>query len=190
MKSIRIALVAIVLAPPAWAQLLSAPGGGFTKGESKNDSAAPVRKPSALPGARGPQGQAAPAERPAADLKPTEALFDAVNRGDLAAARDAIGRGAELEGRNILGLTPLDLAIDLGRNELTFLLLSMRGTASNPPPPPAAGQARTPVAAQPRPVPVRQVPIVAAPVRQRQVAGATGTPVPEAGFLGFGGAVR
>ena len=131
MKSIRIALVAIVLAPPAWAQLLSAPGGGFTKGESKNDSAAPVRKPSALPGARGPQGQVAPAERPAADLKPTEALFDAVNRGDLAAARDAIGRGAELEGRNILGLTPLDLAIDLGRNELTFLLLSMRGTASS-----------------------------------------------------------
>ena len=61
-------------------------------------------------------------------MEPTEALFDAINRGDIAAARDAISRGAELNGHNILGMTPMELSVDLGRNDISFLLLSMRGT--------------------------------------------------------------
>ena len=151
------------------------------------DRARVVRKPAGLPGARGTQtGNVAPAERAPTDMRPTEALFDAINRGDTAAARDAVGRGAELDGRNILGLTPLELAIDLGRNDITFLLLSMRGASSAAAPPARA----TTVAAPPRPAPPRvaapaSAPIPAAP-RQRN-AGAVGTPVPQAGFLGFGG---
>ena len=34
----------------------------------------------------------------AGDLQPTDALFDAINRGDIAAARDALNRGADLNG--------------------------------------------------------------------------------------------
>ena len=59
-------------------------------------------------------------------MQPTDALFDAINRGDIATARDAISRGADLQGQNILGMTPLELSIDLGRNDISFLLLSMR----------------------------------------------------------------
>ena len=59
-------------------------------------------------------------------MEPNEALFDAINRGDIGAARDAISRGADLQGHNILGMTPLELSVDLGRNDISFLLLSMR----------------------------------------------------------------
>ena len=41
-------------------------------------------------------------------------------------ARDAISRGADLQGHNILGMTPLELSVDLGRNDISFMLLSMR----------------------------------------------------------------
>ena len=74
-------------------------------------------------------------------MEPTDALFDAINRGDIAAARDAVSRGADLGGRNLLGMTPLDLSIDLARKDITFMLLSMRGGDSAPnrgPPTPAA----------------------------------------------------
>jgi len=182
--------VALLAASPALAQGINNPGASPFTQNPDADRAKQLRKPAGLPGARGDQqGAVAPAERPAADLPPTEALFDAVNRGDIAGARDAISRGAELEGRNILGLTPLELAIDLGRNDLTFLLLSMRGAASAPVP--AAAPSR-PVAA-PRPAPVRAAAVAPAPVaaapRQR-TADAVGTPAPQAGFLGFGPAIR
>ena len=59
-------------------------------------------------------------------MQPTDALFDAINRGDIATARDAISRGADLQGQNILGMTPLELSVDLGRNDISFMLLSMR----------------------------------------------------------------
>lgn len=181
--------LALMAAPasPALAQ-----GGGisnFTQ-NPEADKRREERKPSGLPGARGGQrGIVAPAERIPAEMSPNEALFDAVNRGDVAAARDAISRGARLEGRNILGLTPLELSIDLGRNELTFLLLSMRGAASAPPPPSLAQRPAVPRAAE-RPAPERAA-APATPPRQRQsTAAAAGTPVPAAGFLGFGNAVR
>ena len=103
-------------------------GGGSPIGASKHPAtgtAAPP-PPSALPGAQ-PTTRAAPQTESPASMDPTAALFDAINRGDLAAARAAIDRGADLDGKNVLGMTPIELSIDLGRNPITFLLLSMRG---------------------------------------------------------------
>ncbi len=160
--------------------------------------------PPALPGARAEPTAVAPAERSAADLPPTEALFDAINRGDLPTARDAVNRGADLNGTNVLGLTPLDLAIDLGRNEISFLLLTLRGgggfnTAGAPGPTAPQTRAQRQAAARAERDGVRAAaretragnavaarasngPSVQAP---RLFAGQGGTPVPQAGFLGF-----
>ena len=166
----------------------------------------PKREPAppALPGARAEPTAVAPAERSAADLPPTEALFDAINRGDLPTARDAVNRGADLNGTNVLGLTPLDLAIDLGRNEISFLLLTLRGgsgfnTAGAPGPTAPQTRAQRQAAARAERDGVRAAaretragnavaarasngPPVQAP---RLFAGQGGTPVPQAGFLGF-----
>jgi hypothetical protein len=156
-----------------------------------------IPPPPALPGAV-PNGRtAAPANRPPTDMEPTDALFDAINRGDIGAARDAISRGADLRGHNILGMTPMELSVDLGRNDISFLLLSMRGTdsgqkaapqtAAKPPP---AKQAR-----QAKQVPPRSAARVAtaapAPTQTaRLFSGDGGTPNPNAGFLGFDSARR
>jgi hypothetical protein len=170
--------------------------------EAKARQAAPAPPP-AIPGAQSKTDAAAPAVKPPSDLAPNEALFDAINRGDMTAARDALNRGAELDARNVLGMTPLDLSVDLGRNDITFLLLSMRGdsggsrlppkptqTAQAPAPPPvrhgrAVAERRAhvvmtaavPAAASPRPAPASQK----APL----YAGNGGAPIPQAGFLGF-----
>lgn len=153
--------------------------------------------PPALPGSRAEPTAVVPAQRVQGDMPPTEALFDSVNRGDLPGARDAISRGADLQGTNVLGLTPLELSVDLGRNEISFLLLSLRGSsgfsASRPaeaaaaPKPPtraervAAAQAerarRSQVAARPA--------AEAAPQAPRLFSGNGGAPNPQAGFLGF-----
>jgi hypothetical protein len=171
---------------------------------AKQRSEAPP--PSAVPGAVARPGTVAPMERSAADLPPTEGLFDAINRGDIVAARDALSRGADLDGTNLLGLTPLELSVDLGRNDISFLLLSMRGSgggsrASGAPSQAAAAPAVAPAvaAAQRRQAEkearaqeaanakaARQATQAAA---QRQApalfAGNGGTAVPSAGFLGF-----
>lgn len=153
--------------------------------------------PPALPGSRAEPTAVVPAQRVQGDMPPTEALFDSVNRGDLPGARDAISRGADLQGTNVLGLTPLELSVDLGRNEISFLLLSLRGSsgfsASRPaeaaaaPKPPtraervAAAQTerarRSQVAARPATDPAPQAP--------RLFSGNGGAPNPQAGFLGF-----
>ena len=145
------------------------------------------KKPSALPGSRFTTAAPAAAERAPADMAPNEALFDAVNRGDIAAARDALGRGADVDARNILGLTALETAIDLGRNDLTFLLLSMRGasSASSAPPPAATPPPPRQAAAQPAPARIAVAP-QPAPPRPRPAYNDPGTPVPQSGFLGFG----
>lgn len=194
-------LAAALHAPAAFAQL-SNPGAITTPGARPGQSSKPDKNvheapPPALPGSRAEPTAVAPAERVAADMPPTEALFDSVNRGDLPGARDAISRGADLQGTNVLGLTPLELSVDLGRNEISFLLLSLRGgsgfntahAAAVPaaPKPPtraerqAAAQAerarRTQVAARPA--------TKAAPLAPRLFVGNGGAPIAQAGFLGF-----
>src|SRR5271165_3374838 len=121
--------VALLVAAPTLAQAQA-----FNQiGNSGKPAALPpkIEQPPALPGAAS-TGGAAPASRPATDMEPTEALFDAINRGDIGAARDAISRGADLRGLNVLGMTPMELSVDLGRNDISFLLLSMRGADGSP----------------------------------------------------------
>lgn len=79
--------------------------------------------PSALPGAESDDEDQSHARL---DLNPTAALFDAINNGSLMAAKEALNRGADVDAKNVLEQTPLDMAIDLGRNDIMFLLLSMR----------------------------------------------------------------
>ena len=150
--------------------------------------------PPAIPGAASQSGEAAPANKVPMDMSPNDALFDAINRGDIGAARDALNRGAELDSHNILGMTPTELSVDLGRNDISFLLLSYRGSdkphgslgatpavAGKPAPaqtaakkaPPAAKVAKAAVATPP------------APQTPRLFANDGGTPVTSAGFLGF-----
>jgi len=162
--------------------------------------------PPALPGAVAHSDRVAPAKG-VAIANPNDALFDAINRGDIAEARDALDRGADLEGHNVLGMTPIDLSVDLGRNDITFLLLSLRNgdlqlnhrasaqTAQTTPgakpapagtkPPPASTRQAARAPATP---PVKQAAQIApaAPVAPRLFAGDGGTPNPSAGFLGFG----
>lgn len=194
-----------VLVPPAQAQGLGAaagPGGTVNAARRGSSTPEPARQadPAALPGAKSRVG-AAPLTRAPSEMGPTEALFDAVNRGDIGAARDAVSRGADLNEHNLLGLTALELAVDLGNNDIAFLLLSLRGgegpsgtakptrAASAPagsqkgstlkgPSPRGAARA---VAADRPPA---ATPVRSAPARQYGSDG--GAPIPNAGFLGFG----
>ncbi|GBR63239.1 MAG: ankyrin repeat domain-containing protein [Acetobacter syzygii] len=87
--------------------------------------------PASIPGAEGGDDEAGEGGgHPNKDVEPTVALFEAINRGSVSAAREAINRGADLNGHNILGQTPLDMSIDLNRNPITFLLLSLRNSSS------------------------------------------------------------
>ncbi len=92
--------------------------------------AAEKAPPPAIPGAVS-SGEAAPPSKNAAEMSPNDALFDAINRGDSAGARDAISRGAQLDAHNVLGQTPTDAAIEADRNDITFMLLSLRGAVSS-----------------------------------------------------------
>ena len=106
-----------------------APGGGAPAGSNASDKEAPVLAP-ALPGAVSTTDAVAPASKPASEMSPNDALFDAIERGDLAGVRDALSRGAQLNAHDVLGETPLELAVDLGWHAIAFTLLSMRGAAS------------------------------------------------------------
>jgi hypothetical protein len=152
--------------------------------------------PPALPGAAANTARAVPSARPANDMEPTDALFDAINRGDIGSARDAISRGADLQGHNILGMTPMELAVDLGRNDISFLLLSMRGADDGRNrQPPATTTAAKPVsakaakqAARTQGTPAKTATATQAPATQqtaRLFSGDGGAPIPNAGFLGF-----
>lgn len=108
--------------------------------DDKNKTPAP---PPSLPGSHTQPQAVAPASRSTADMDPTAALFDAIDRGDTIAARDSVNRGANLDGKNVLGLTPIELSVDLNRNDISFLLLSMRGSAApGAPVPVKTGSAR------------------------------------------------
>jgi hypothetical protein len=169
---------------------------------------APPPTPAALPGAAARSDRVAPSQG-VVIADPTDALFDSVNRGDIATARDAIDRGADLDGRNLLGMTPLDLAVDLGRNDITFLLLSLRGADSRPRGGPGvqvakagqgakAGQmakaqtAKVQTAKAGKPAPSHASVAARAPTTApatqaapQLFAGNGGTPNPGVGFLGF-----
>jgi hypothetical protein len=167
-------------------------GGGTPFGGTKSPPPAPkVAPPPALPGAAS-SGGAVPASRAPTDMEPTEALFDAINRGDIGTARDAISRGADLHGHNVLGMTPLELSVDLGRNDISFMLLSMRAADDGRP----AQASATPAAAKPPPAKqARRAPAhpaakatasAPAPAQTaRLFSGDGGAPNPNAGFLGF-----
>lgn len=177
----------------AEAQIIAGPGLG--KAPDSQEGKPGLPPPPSLPGAQD-SGGVAPSEKTPSDMPPTDALFDAIDRGDIVAARDAIKRGAELGGHNLLGMTPMELSIDLGRNNITFLLLSLRGTDVSPDTgQPQKGATKTAEAtparkperrAERRPAaPVREA-AAPAPANPRLFAGDGGQPIPAAGFLGFG----
>src|SRR4051794_37938656 len=89
------ALAAGLAASQAHAQIL--PGRGLApKGQSPSSGPPARPPPPALPGAGVEKEMVAPPEHAPSDLQPNEALFDAINRGDSASARDALNRGADL----------------------------------------------------------------------------------------------
>lgn len=163
--------------------------------QAPNMNKATTAPPPALPGAASNTESVAPATHIAADMSPNAALFDAINRGDAAAAREALSRGAELNARNLLGMTPMELSVDLGRNDISFLLLSYRGTDTPQGPSAKTSTAAVALGSQPKPaarsadhghvIPVKAV-VPTAPQAPRLFADDGGAPVPSAGFLGFG----
>jgi hypothetical protein len=212
-----LALAFAFVCAPAGAQIMGDPAGGNFSGIQGAPNIGGGREPTpafgghrsvvppaGLPGAQSRPNATVLPSLPPTMLDPTQELFDAINRGDLAAARDAIGRGANVNGQNELGLTPVQISVDLGHNDITFLLLANgagRSTASGAPGPkgkeqpgrgsktaaileattrPKAGngQSRTArVHVQSVPVADRQLP--------RLYANDGGAPIPSAGFLGF-----
>lgn len=187
----------VITASTGWAQLPATGPGVSSIGKRTATQGAqekpPDAAPEAVPGARA-RVPAAPATRALTDMQPTDALFDAINRGDIDAARDALNRGADLNGVNVLGMTPMELSVDLGRNDISFLLLSMRGedagrgsraaSHESTGAPPSKKLARE---AKPRPgTPRAPAPVAVKPVATPKLfANDGGTPLPSAGFLGF-----
>ncbi|WP_052945131.1 hypothetical protein, partial [Acidisphaera rubrifaciens] len=131
MNRMTLAAIAAALGAAALPASALAQGANLSSGPGSVPStppkvAAPDR-PDALPGAKPAKDRVTPAERPTSEMEPTDELFDSINRGDISSARDAISRGADLQGHNLLGMSPLELSVDLGRNDITFLILSYRG---------------------------------------------------------------
>lgn len=60
---------------------------------------------------------------------PTEALFQAVELNDFSAVEAAIDNGASLAEKNSAGMTPADVAVDLGHFRIAHLLLAKRTAA-------------------------------------------------------------
>jgi hypothetical protein len=203
MNRILTALALCLIALPAWAQVGPSIGGGGaglpnyggaqgaqpagsglpsrhrdddddTGGGKKEEK--PAEPPAAIPGAvPDPDAAVIPADKVAAEMSPNDALFDAITRGDLAAAKDAVNRGAQLEAKNVLGQTPTDAAIDLSRNDITFLLLSLRGSVSSTRPTQQASAVR----------PGKVVKVAAKKPTRTVNPNDRGTPNAAVGFSGF-----
>jgi hypothetical protein len=148
--------------------------------------------PPAIPGAVTDEATATSGHA-SVDMEPTAALFDAINRGDMTAAKEALGRGADMNGKNVLGQSPLEMAIDLNRNDITFVLLSMRNTENGAPvasiqTASVSASGSDDAAGPPVKTKGKHGHAVAglAPKPQRYAADG-GAPKPEIGFLGFGG---
>jgi hypothetical protein len=222
MMRARVLLVSLLLLPgPALAQVSLGSGHGGTPSvdsegkpsfigpgsahdQDEKKDATPATPPPAIPGAQAAPDSGVPLDKSLIGaMSPNDALFDAIHRGDIAAAREALNRGAQLDARNVLGQTPIDVSIDLNRNDITFLLLSMRGASgtSGPRPhqgPPAAETADSgaPAAASAAALARHRSRHAAAAQTQAQTAVQTrarpvlaaedrGVPKPEIGFTGF-----
>jgi len=159
------------------------------------EAARPQERPAGLPGLTARPSQVIPPTTIPSSMNPNDALFDAISRGDVPTAREAVARGADTNARNALGLTAVDSAVDQGRPDMIFYLLSLRGAAGSaaapegntPPPLPARNRA-----AQREPRPSPTAPAATAPVREpapartaRLFANDGGVAQPEVGFLGF-----
>lgn len=60
-----------------------------------------------------------------------DALFDAIGRGDLDATRSAVANGADLAAKNADGVTPLGLAVNLGKLDIArYLFVAQQQTAA------------------------------------------------------------
>ncbi|SUE43122.1 ankyrin repeat domain-containing protein [Roseomonas gilardii] len=206
MRRLLLASLATLLLPAVAAQAQYDPTRPRGPLQPNTPGAAPAVAPPPLPGAGSGSGGAIPSDKPVASMSPNDELFDAITRGDMAAARDAVSRGADLEARNVLGLTPIDAAVDRGRNDIAFYLLSARASfrPSNPSSPPPR-EAAAPRSGAARPAAPREAARGHAPSSPREAAslrptrtadqaptgrapaGNGGTPRPEAGFLGFDG---
>lgn len=64
---------------------------------------------------------------------PDEALFNAVEVNDVEAVEAAIANGADLGAKNAEGMTPADVAVDLGHFRIAHLLLSKRTASKSAP---------------------------------------------------------
>ncbi len=116
-------LAGAMLSGVAYGQMPSpgAPGIGPAMQPHAEQQAAP---PPALPGAAGAD-QISPNNIAIDNQDPTKVLFSAINHGDYAEARAAVSRGANLRAKNTLDETPIQLSVELGRNDITFMLLSV-----------------------------------------------------------------
>lgn len=181
---LALGLVLSVGATPALAQM--SPGGMGMGGAGGSPAPAPQAPtsspaPAGIPGLAGGEPGGVPPTHKAVSGDPTKALFDAVNKGDDSAAQDAVARGADLNAQDQFGETPLDLAVALNRTSIIFLLLDARNEQGN------AGtvpQGSTWSLAGVKPKLEKAAP--KHHVYHRQSEGHTGTPDPQAGFLGFG----
>ncbi len=190
--SVLVGAAVLLLLPVAPAFSQGMLGSGRTTSRSQPE--APREQPPALPGVAARRGQAPiAAETPPASMNPNDALFDGISRGDIATVRDAVARGADVNARNALGLTAVDSAVDQGRPEVMFYVLSVRRIAGNAPPPPQPERG----ARAPRPEPIQRTrPPTAREEARTQVATVTprlpqlwqangGAAQPSIGFLGF-----
>lgn len=196
MKQIALAygfavLTALALTPPAFAQM--SPAGDMKAPRLQPREPVDTPLPAAIPGAGGQNLQTSQSVAKQDSGDPTTELFTAINQGNYGAAQDAISRGANLNARDSLGETPIDLSVALNRNSITFMLLAARNDSGGAPIPMPAPNPQQVVAApqyrtKAHAVPVKMVeqpkPVLAAPYAAHP-GNAVGTPDVSAGFLGF-----
>lgn len=141
-----------------------------------------------------------------------EQLFNAINANDLERVKQAVQAGADVGARNAFGTTAVDLAVDLGRYDIAFYLMSFRSPETNErtaqprqaqpepaQPAPAVGGFSPSFRLTPQPtMPVTrgeireqapEAPVIATPQAPPVPPGADpsgGEPVPSKGFVGFG----